>query len=95
MAALFYTKGVTMEIPPRVVYAIDLGEQGCGQLLMEIMLAMRPLASGQTLLVTAYEPSAASDIAAWCRMTGNLLVRILPDATGHQFLLEKGPHSSC
>jgi TusA-related sulfurtransferase len=84
-----------MEISPHANHIIDLGEQGCGQLLMEIMLAMRPLAPGQTLLVTAYESSAAGDIAAWCRMTGNLFVRALPDATGHQFLLAKGAHSSC
>ena len=50
---------------------LDLGEQGCGQLVMELMLAMRALAPGQTLLVTAYDPAAAGDIAAWCRMTGN------------------------
>jgi len=95
MAALFCAKGEMMEISPHADHSIDLGEQGCGQLLMEIMLTMRPLAPGQTLLVTAYESSAADDIAAWCRMTGNLLVHILPDATGHQFLLEKGLHSSC
>jgi TusA-related sulfurtransferase len=84
-----------MEISSHADHVIDLGEQGCGQLLMEIMLAMRSLTPGQTLLVTAYESSAADDIAAWCRMTGNLLVHVLPDASGHQFLLAKGPHSSC
>ena len=72
---------------------IDLGEAGCGQLLMEILLAMRPLAIGQRLRVTAYDPAAAGDIAAWCRMTGNSLVAILPDTSGNQFLLQKGPDS--
>jgi tRNA 2-thiouridine synthesizing protein A len=69
---------------------LDLGEQGCGQLVMEIMHAMRVLAPGQTLLVTAYDAAASLDIAAWCRMTGNTLVATLPDASGHQFLLRKG-----
>ncbi len=69
---------------------LNLGEEGCGQLVMEIMLAMRALATGQTLLVTAYDPAAHVDIAAWCRMTGNTLLATLPDETGHQFLLRKG-----
>ncbi len=74
---------------------LDLGEQGCGQLIMELMLAMRAFAPGQTLLVTAYDPAAAGEIAAWCRMTGNTLRQILPDSTGRQFLLQKGPNRSC
>lgn len=68
---------------------LDLGEQGCGQLLMELLLAIRPLTEGQTLLVTAYDPAAAGDIAAWCRMTGHTLLRTLPN---NQFLVQKGPN---
>ena len=70
--------------------ALDMGEKGCGQLVMEIMLAMKELTHGQTLLVTAYDPAAPLDIAAWSRMTGNPLLETLPDASGHQFLLQKG-----
>ena len=69
---------------------LDLGETGCGQLVMEIMFAMRKLAPGLTLLVTAYDLAAPADIAAWCRMTGNTLVKTLPDPAGKQFLLKKG-----
>lgn len=69
---------------------LDLGEKGCGQLVMEIMQAMRDMTPGQTLLVTAYDTAAPLDIAAWCRMTANTLVTTLPDASGHQFLLRKG-----
>ena len=69
---------------------LDPGEKGCGQLLMEVMLAMRNLAEGQTLLVTAYDPAAPVDLAAWCRMTGNTLVQTLPNSSGNQFLLRKG-----
>ena len=70
---------------------LDLGEEGCGQLVMTLMLTMRDMSPGQTLLLTAYDSAAAIDIAAWCRMTKNILRNILPDASGHQFLLEKGP----
>ena len=76
--------------PTSVDVTLDLGEAGCGQLVMEIMFAMRDLAPGQTLLVTAYDPAAPADIAAWCRMTGNTLVKTLPDLSGKQFLLKKG-----
>ena len=74
---------------------LDLGEEGCGQLVMTLMLTMREMSPGQTLLVTAYDPAAAVDITAWCRMTRNILRNILPDASGHQFLLEKGPIEEC
>ena len=80
---------------PHADYELDLGEQGCGQLVMELLFAMRELVPGQTLLVTAYDPAAAGDIAAWCRMTGNTLVQILPDRSGKQFLVEKGSSHSC
>ena len=82
-------------LPSNADQALDLGEKGCGQLVMELMLAMRALEPGQTLLVTAYDPSAAGDIAAWCRMTGNTLQQTLPDSSGHQFLLQKGPNTTC
>lgn len=71
-------------------YVLDLGKKGCGQLVMEVMLTMRNLAAGQTLLVTAYDPATNEDLAAWCRMTGNTLVQTLPDSSGSQFLLRKG-----
>jgi TusA-related sulfurtransferase len=45
---------------------------------------------GQTLLVTADDPSAPIDLEAWCRMTGNTLAQRLSDSSGNQFLLRKG-----
>jgi tRNA 2-thiouridine synthesizing protein A len=71
-------------------YTLDLGEKNCSQLIMEVMLAMRHMHNGQTLLVTAYDPSAPIDLDAWCRMTGNTLAQRLPDSTGNHFLLQKG-----
>ena len=77
-----------MSLPSHADQTLDLGEQGCGQLVMELMLTMRALAPGQTVLVTAYDPAATGDIAAWCRMTGNILLQT--DPAGHLFLLQKG-----
>lgn len=71
-------------------YVLDLGEKGCGQLVMEIMLAMRVLEPGQTLKVIAYDLAAASDIAAWCRMTGNILRQSPSASPQNQFFLQKG-----
>ena len=79
-----------MSLPSRINRVLDLGEQGCGQLVMELMVAMSTLAPGQTLLVTAYDPAAAGDIAAWCRMTGNTLMQTISNAPAKQFLLKKG-----
>ncbi len=84
---------MTMSLASRADQVLDLGEQGCGQLVMELMLTMLALSPGQILLVTAYDPAAAGDIAAWCRMTSNTLLQILPDSSGRQFLLQKGPNS--
>jgi tRNA 2-thiouridine synthesizing protein A len=71
-------------------YILELGEKNCSQLIMEVMLAMRHMDNGQTLLVTAYDPSALIDLEAWCSMAGNTLAQRLPDSTGNQFLLRKG-----
>jgi TusA-related sulfurtransferase len=71
-------------------FVLDLGEKNCSQLVMEVMLAIRHMDKGQTLLVTAYDPSAPIDLQAWCRMTGNTLAQRLPDSSGNQFLIQKG-----
>jgi len=71
-------------------FVLDLGEKNCSQLIMEVMLAMRHMDKGQTLLVTAYDPSAPIDLEAWCRMTGNTLTQRLSDSSGNQFLIQKG-----
>ena len=71
-------------------FILDLGEKNCSQLVMEVMLAIRDMDNGQTLLVTAHDPSAPIDLEAWCRMTGNTLAQRLPDSSGNQFLIQKG-----
>lgn len=53
----------------------DAGDKGCADgPLDEIAAQMRRLAVGQTLEVRATDPSVATDLPAWCRMTGNELV---------------------
>jgi tRNA 2-thiouridine synthesizing protein A len=79
-----------MDVSINADYILDLKKMNCSQLIMEVMLAMRHMDKGQTLLVTAYDPSAPIDLEAWCRMTGNTLAQRLPDSSGNQFLLRKG-----
>ncbi len=79
-----------METSTHADKLLDMGAIGCDELLKEIKIEMDDLAVGQTLLVTAYDPAAPLDIAIWCRTTGNKLVRILPDDSGNQFLIQKG-----
>ena len=76
--------------PIHADYILNLGEKNCSQLIMEVMLTIRHMDNGQTLLVTAYDPSAPIDLEAWCSMTGHTLAQRLPDSTGNQFLLRKG-----
>jgi TusA-related sulfurtransferase len=53
----------------------DAGDKGCGAgPLDEIADLMRRLAPGQTLEIRATDLSVAVDLAAWCRLTGHILV---------------------
>ena len=52
---------------------LDAGPTGCGELLMLVFQKMKTLAPGAVLEVLAYDPAAALDLAAWCRMTGHAL----------------------
>lgn len=53
---------------------LDGGESGCGELLMEMKLALRKVASGSTMAVITVDPGAPEDLPAWCRLTGNILL---------------------
>ena len=58
----------------------DAGDLGCGELILGLKLHIRQLQHGQVLRLTARDSGARADIPAWCRMTGNLLLRADPDA---------------
>jgi TusA-related sulfurtransferase len=64
----------------------DAGDKGCALGPMdEIAARMRRMLEGQTLEVHATDPTVAQDLAAWCRMTGNMLV----DQRDGRYLLRK------
>ena len=56
----------------------DAGHMGCGELVMVLRTRLKAM-PGQVLRVIALDSGAPEDIPAWCRMTGNELVRHDPD----------------
>ena len=56
----------------------DAGEIGCGRLAIELKRRLDQLQPGEQIRVIARDPGAASDLPAWCRMTGNELVSAAP-----------------
>ena len=56
----------------------DAGRTGCGKLAFELHLRMSRMRPGDTLEVTALDPGAPTDLPAWCRMTGHLLLSADP-----------------
>jgi tRNA 2-thiouridine synthesizing protein A len=52
----------------------DAGEIGCGHLVFELSRRVNQMRPGERLEIIARDPGAASDLPAWCRMTGHTLV---------------------
>ena len=56
---------------------VDGGDLDCGSgLLLIIRKAMNRLQEGQVLEIDSTEISVREDLPAWCRLTGNPLVRM-------------------
>jgi tRNA 2-thiouridine synthesizing protein A len=50
------------------------GETGCGVLIVGLKREIEQLKADELLQVTALDAGAPSDLPAWCRMTGHMLV---------------------
>ena len=50
------------------------GEAGCGALIMGLKRQIGGIEPGDLLRVTALDAAAPIDIAAWCQMTGHVLI---------------------
>lgn len=57
----------------------DAGHMSCGELLVELKRRLRQMPA-QTLKLVALDPGAALDLPAWCRLTGNDLLRHDPES---------------
>lgn len=56
----------------------DAGQLGCGELVAQLRLRMSSLSPGTVLHLTAADAGAREDVPAWCRVTGNHLLRSAP-----------------
>jgi cysteine desulfurase len=61
---------------------IDSRGRRCPLPVLDLARALPDHPVGTELVVLADDPAAASDLAAWCRMTGQLLVSSQPEQTG-------------
>ena len=66
----------------------DAGDQGCASnILADIRQMLQVLQPAQQLEIRSTEPSVAIDLAAWCRLTGQLLVAQQPASDGARHYL--------
>ncbi len=61
----------------------------CPEPVMMIRKKMRELASGETLLITADDPSTTRDIPSFCRFMEHELVASYIDEKPYQYLVRK------
>ena len=68
----------------------DFEEMSCGDLLIALLKAMRPLPAGTLVEVRALDPGAPIDIPAWCRMVGHEILRRASGPDNVHYLIRKG-----
>jgi tRNA 2-thiouridine synthesizing protein A len=64
---------------------LDLGDTGCGELLVDLRYHFRPLSPGTRVLITVRDAGAPIELPAWCRLTGHRLLT----ADHPRYLVEK------
>jgi len=62
----------------------------CPEPVMMVRLHIRKLADGETLSVSADDPSTARDIPSFCRFMGHTLLTSQTDTLPYQFVIQKG-----
>jgi tRNA 2-thiouridine synthesizing protein A len=64
-------------MPPTEHTTWNAGDLGCGELVITLRRRLRDM-PGATLKLIATDAGAPEDIPAWCRMTGDTLLRAEP-----------------
>ncbi len=62
----------------------------CPEPVMMVRKTIRNMKSGETLLITADDPSTTRDIPSFCRFMDHQLVASQTDTLPYQFLIKKG-----
>jgi tRNA 2-thiouridine synthesizing protein A len=51
----------------------DAGDMGCGELVFQLSIRLKPMRPGALLKLTARDLGVPEDLPAWCRLTGHRL----------------------
>ena len=62
----------------------------CPEPVMMVRLNIRKLADGETLSVTADDPSTARDIPSFCRFMDHTLIASQTETMPYQYVIKKG-----
>ncbi|AEF05875.1 sulfurtransferase TusA [Alteromonas sp. KS69] len=62
----------------------------CPEPVMMVRLQIRKLEDGQTLSITADDPSTARDVPSFCRFMEHTLVASQTDVMPYQYVIKKG-----
>jgi tRNA 2-thiouridine synthesizing protein A len=60
------------------VEAWDAGDQGCGELALDLRVRLEKLRPGEVFRLTSRDLGAPEDLPAWCRLTGHALLAAEP-----------------
>jgi TusA-related sulfurtransferase len=68
---------------------VDAKSQMCPMPVLTLAKAMKTLAPGQVLAISATDQGAKKDIPAWAEKTGNVLLRTVEEGNVLTFYLRK------
>ncbi|MGR7919521.1 sulfurtransferase TusA [Zobellella denitrificans] len=71
-------------------HRLDATGLRCPEPVMMVRKQVRNMASGETLLVTADDPSTTRDIPSFCRFMDHVLLSSQIEQLPYQFLIQKG-----
>ncbi len=68
---------------------VDARGLNCPMPIVKAAMAVKALASGQTVEVLATDPGSVKDFAAWSKTTGNEIVEQTTDGGVFRFVMQK------
>ncbi|PSJ41324.1 sulfurtransferase TusA [Zobellella taiwanensis] len=71
-------------------HRLDATGLRCPEPVMMVRKQVRSMASGETLLITADDPSTSRDIPSFCRFMDHVLLSSQVERLPYQFLIQKG-----
>ncbi len=71
-------------------HQLDATGLRCPEPVMMVRKQVRTMAAGETLLITADDPSTTRDIPSFCRFMDHQLLSSQVERLPYQFLIQKG-----